>query len=170
MLRMKQVWLQPVLFVSLAILIITAVTIAATVIGPPKTQTLMSGAAQVTPAKCSAGSLYVATDKPLGQQIFVCGGGNAWFQLGSLGKSGGLTMTKGTLDINPAILPTLNSANKFAAEQYLHAGLSLLSPNPQPLCNATVRGTFWYLNNGNSQDSVQVCVYTGFTFAWTKLY
>jgi hypothetical protein len=58
----------------------------------------------------------VALDQPLGQQIYVCNptpSGNGWFQMGTLGGSGGLKMDQGTLDINLAVVPRLTEPPRF---------------------------------------------------------
>jgi hypothetical protein len=122
------------------------------------------------PTTCSIGTLYFATDQPAGQQIYTCSATNTWTQLASLGTSGALAFTAGSLDINTAVVPRLAAANTFSGPNTLSGGLSLLTTSTQPTCSSMSRGTFWYLNNGSSKDNVQVCVYTGSAFAWTNLY
>jgi hypothetical protein len=83
----------------------------------PVTRPLLAGTLKARPTVCAKGSLYVSWDMPLGQQIFVCGGGNAWFQMGTLGCCA-LKMDKGTLDINRAVVPTLDGANRFNGKNW----------------------------------------------------
>lgn len=40
----------------------------------------------------------------------------------------------------------------------------------QPACSSSIRGTFWFQNNGSSQDHVQVCVYSGTAYSWYSIY
>jgi hypothetical protein len=65
------------------------------------------------PATCSTGTLYFATDQPAGQQIYTCSSTNIWTQIVSLGGSGALAFMNGSLDIVPAVVPTLGAANSF---------------------------------------------------------
>ena len=66
------------------------------------------------PSTCATGTLYFATDQPAGQQIYTCSSTNTWTQVVSLGGSGALAFTNGSLDIVPAVVPTLGAANNFA--------------------------------------------------------
>jgi hypothetical protein len=131
---------------------------------------IASGTLSSLPAACALGTLYFVTDQPAGQQLYTCSATNVWTQLVNLGGSGALLFSGGSLDINPAVVPTLTGANTFSGLTTASNGLSLLTPNTQPACSSSIRGTFWYLNNGSAKDSIQVCVYTGSAFAWTSLY
>lgn len=122
------------------------------------------------PANCTTGTLYFATDQPAGQQIYTCSSTNTWTQVVSLGGSGALAFTNGSLDIVTSVVPRLNAADVFSGQVTVQSGLSLLTPNVQPACSTSVRGLFWYQNNGASQDHVQVCVYNGSAYAWINLY
>jgi hypothetical protein len=132
--------------------------------------TITTGTLASQPTTCSVGTLYFATDQPAGQQIYTCSATNSWTQVVSLGTSGALAFTGGSLDINTAIVPRLAAANTFSGLNTVTGGLSLLTSSTQPSCTSTLRGTFWYLNNGSSKDNVQVCVYNGSAFAWVSLY
>jgi hypothetical protein len=131
---------------------------------------IASGTLASMPTTCSAGTLYFATDQPAGQQLFTCSATNVWTQMLSVGGSGALKVTNGSLDINTVVVPQLGVANTFTGFNTMTNGVSLLTSNTQPACAASHRGTLWYLNNGSSKDSVQVCVYNGTAFAWVALY
>lgn len=129
-----------------------------------------SGSLASMPTACAAGTLYFATDQPAGQQLFACSAANVWTQMLSLGGSGALQVTSGSLDINPAIVPQLGVANTFTGFNTMSDGVSLLTSNSQPACSTNTRGTLWFLNNGSSKDDLQVCVYNGTTFTWVNIY
>ncbi|MGH9582733.1 MAG: hypothetical protein ACRD4O_07355 [Bryobacteraceae bacterium] len=131
---------------------------------------IASGTLASMPITCTAGAIYFATDQPAGQQLFTCSSANVWTQMLSLGGSGALQVTNGSLDINTVVVPQLGVANTFTGLNTMTNGLSLLTSNTQPACSASIRGTLWYLNNGSAKDSVQACVYTGSAFAWVSLY
>lgn len=140
-------------------------------VNTPTAYAPLAGKFLLMPNKCSAGALFTAIDQPLGQQLYICGGGNTWFQLGTVGKSGGLLISRGSIDINPAVIPTMQSGNTFLATQTMANGMSLNTENKRPDCSADTPGVFWFLNNHTaSKDSVQVCAYTGSAYSWIKLY
>lgn len=113
--------------------------------------------------------LYVATDQPAGQRLYLCVNGTC-NQQGNLGGSGILQYQNGTLDVNLAVLPRLISANNWAGLQSMLNGLSLQTTNQKPGCDTGTRGMFWFLNNGTAKDSVQACVWTGAAYQWVNLY
>lgn len=117
------------------------------------------------PVICKEGALYVVTDQPSGQQIYICGP-VGFYQFLSLGGSGALLFKGGALDINTVVVPRLGAANHWGATQFMEAGLSLLSPNVQQDCDEDKRGFLWYLNGGDQKDSLQVCMFTGNGYAW----
>jgi hypothetical protein len=121
-------------------------------------------------ASCTAGNLYLATDQPAGQQIYACSSANTWTQNESVGTSGALAVTNGSLDILPSVVPRLMAANTFTGLNTFVSGIQLQSSTAQPSCASAVRGLFWFQNNGSSKDAVQVCVYNGSSFAWISLY
>ncbi len=129
-----------------------------------------AGSLATMSTSCSAGALYLATDQPAGQQIYTCSSANIWTQIGSLGPSGALAFTNGSLDIVTSIVPRLLSANTFTGLNTFSNGIQIQGTGSQPTCGSTTRGVFWYQNNGSAKDSVQVCVYNGSSFAWISLY
>ena len=129
-----------------------------------------SGPLSGIPATCAVGAVYLAGDQPAAQQLYTCSSTNTWTQSLSVGASGALAVTNGSLDIVTSVVPRLNAANVFSGQVSVQNGLSLLSSNAQPTCSSSVRGMFWYQNNSTSQDHVQVCVYTGSAFSWISLY
>jgi hypothetical protein len=145
---------------------VTAVS-TATIGGGPA---ISSGTLASMPTTCTAGTLYFATDQPAAQQLFTCSSANVWTQMLSVGGSGALKVTNGSLDINTVVVPQLGVANTFTGLNAMTDGLSLLTSNTQPACGSSLRGTLWYLNNGSSKDNLQVCVYNGTAFAWVNLY
>ncbi len=74
---------------------------------------LSAGTLAALPAMCASGSLYFATDQPAGQQLYTCSATNVWTQMVSLGGSGALAFTNGSLDIVTAVVPRLAAANAF---------------------------------------------------------
>jgi len=120
---------------------------------------------------CSPGALYFATDQPAGQQLYTCSAANTWTQMVSLGPSGALAYTNGSLDIVVSVVPRLTAANTFSALNAFGNGVQLTTTRiGQPACASSTRGLFWFQNNGASKDSVQICVYSGTGFGWTSLY
>ncbi len=133
--------------------------------------TITSGTLASLPATCTTGTLYFATDQPAGQQIYTCSSANTWTQVVSLGPSGALAYTNGSLDIVTGVVPRLAAANNFSGLAAFSNGLQLTTSTPaQPACASATRGLFWFQNNGGSKDGLQVCVYSGTAFAWTSLY
>jgi hypothetical protein len=65
-------------------------------------------------AACSGNQIFIATDQPAGQQLFICKDGYLTQNL-TLGTSGALTLGPGgALDIVPSVVPTMNSANNYS--------------------------------------------------------
>jgi hypothetical protein len=128
------------------------------------------------PTTCSVGQLYFATDRPLGQDLYICTSANTW-NLGmtptGLGASGGLTMnTSGNLDINTAVVPTLGNPNTFTAQLSAQNGISLKTANTQPGCSSSTQGLIWYLANGSGSTpdtGMQACQYNGSSYAWATV-
>jgi hypothetical protein len=129
-----------------------------------------SGTLSAIPATCTVGALYFATDQPASQQLYTCSSANTWTQYISLGGSGALTFSNGSLDIVTSVLPRLAAANTFSGSNTFSAGVRLTNSIAQPTCDSNGRGLFWFQNNGSTKDSVQVCVYTGSAFSWINLY
>jgi hypothetical protein len=129
-----------------------------------------AGPLPLLPITCTPGQLFVVTSAKAGQQIYVCQANGAWIQFLSLGGSGALLFTGGALDINPAVMPRLAAENSWMALQRLRFGLTLLTAAPQPLCSVDIRGALWYIGGGATKDKLQLCVWTGSTFAWIALY
>ena len=89
----------------------------------------------------------------------------------SLGPSGALAYTNGSLDIVTSVVPRLTAANNFSGLNAFGNGLQLTTTTVgQPTCDATARGLFWFQNNGASKDGLQICVYNGTAYAWASLY
>lgn len=131
---------------------------------------MTSGSLNAMPSACSTGNLYFVTDQPAGQQIYICSAQNSWGQFMSLGGSGALAFTNGTLDVVTSVVPRLAAANSFTGSNTFSNGLTLGSTGAQPACNASSRGTFWFQNNGTSKDSLQVCAYSGSAYTWANIY
>lgn len=132
--------------------------------------TPMAGPLALIPKTCHVGQMYVATDSSLSNQLNICGGGNTWFVMMTLGSYQGLRLNKGVIDINPDVVPRLTVANNFLATQYMLNGISLDTHNDQPTCAAVTRGLMWYADNLGAKDGLQVCVYNGTSFGWISLY
>ena len=132
---------------------------------------ITTGTLAALPATCTAGALYFATDQPAGQQLYTCSSANTWTQIVSLGPSGALAYTNGSLDIATSVVPRLTATNNFAGLNSFSSGVQLTTTTTgQPTCAASVRGLFWYQNNGSSKDSFQICVFNGTSYAWISLY
>ena len=129
-----------------------------------------AGTLSSIPSSCSSGALYVATDQPTGQQLYTCSSSSNWTQFMSLGGSGSLAFTNGSLDIVPSVVPRLTAANNFTGLNTFSNGIRLASSASKPACSVSTRGLFWFLNNGTSKDGVQVCVYDGSSYNWINLY
>ncbi len=149
---------------------ITAVSTAA-VSGGSGGGGVTSGTLASLPATCTPGALYFATDQPAGQQLYTCSSTNVFTQIVSLGPSGALAYTNGSLDIVTSVVPRLTAANNFSGLNAFSNGLQLTTALAgQPACGSGTRGLFWFQNNGGSKDGLQICVYTGSAFIWTSLY
>jgi hypothetical protein len=99
-------------YLALVALLIVAAALSHAQAPTPVAVTVTAGTLQIIPSACDPGSLYVALDQPLGQQIYVCNqsaSGNDWFEMGTLGGSGGLKLEEGTLDLNLAVVPRLTN-------------------------------------------------------------
>ncbi len=131
---------------------------------------LNAGPLATISTSCAPGALYLATDQPAGQQIYSCSSPNVWTQMGSLGPSGALAFTNGSLDIVTSLVPRIPEANVFTGLNTFAKGIQIQGTGSQPSCGSTTRGVFWYQNNGSSKDSIQVCVFTGSSFSWISLY
>jgi hypothetical protein len=118
---------------------------------------------------CNTGDVYLAADQPTGHQIYSCANGS-WSQTINVGASGALAFQDGVLDIVPSVVPTLQNENVFSGLNSFNLGVRLTTPLAQPDCASSLRGLFWFLNNGTAKDSVQVCVWTGAVFSWVSLY
>lgn len=81
------------------------------------------GALSALPSTCTTGSAYFATDAQAGQQIYYCSSTNVYTASVSLGPLNSLLFTNGALDINPSVVPRLQSANTWLAVQTLGAGV-----------------------------------------------
>jgi hypothetical protein len=96
--------------------LVTAVSANAISGGGGSTATaITSGLLSAIPATCTVGQIYFATDQPAGQNQYDCTATNTWTQVVSLGGSGCLAYTGGSLDIVTSCLPRLAAANTFAA-------------------------------------------------------
>ncbi len=122
------------------------------------------------PATCTPGTLYFATDQPAGQQIYTCSSPNTYTQVVSLGASGALAFTNGSLDIVTSVVPRLTATNTFTGLNTFGNGITLGSNSTQPNCTSSTRGLFWFQNNGSSKDTVQVCVFNGTSYTYASLY
>jgi hypothetical protein len=150
---------------------ITAVSTATASSGGGGGGGITSGTLASLPASCTPGALYFATDQPAGQQLYTCSSTNTWTQIVSLGPSGALAYTNGSLDIVTSVVPRLTATNNFSGLNAFSNGVQLTTAAAgQPACGSATRGLFWYQNNGASKDGLQICVYTGSAYAWTSLY
>ena len=131
--------------------------------------TASAGSFSAIPASCIAGSLYLATDQPLGQQLYTCSSSNNWTAVLSVGGSGGLAVTGGSLDIVTSVIPRLTAANNFTGLNTFNGGLRLTG-STLPTCDGSSRGSIYFQNNGSSKDNLKVCVYNGSAYAWVSLY
>lgn len=132
--------------------------------------TTNSGALSAIPGACATGSLFLATDQPVGQQLYTCSSSNGWVAPLSVGPSGALAATDGSLDIVTSVVPRLTAANAFTGLNTFNSGLRLASSTTQPPCDSSARGTVWFQKNGAAKDSLQVCAYSGSAYSWISLY
>jgi hypothetical protein len=53
----------------------------------------------------------------------------------------------------------------------IDGGVRLNATTAKPVtCDATIRGTLWFTNNGSAKDALEVCAFDGSTYAWRTLY
>ena len=122
------------------------------------------------PSSCAAGALYFATDQPTGQQLYTCSSANTWAAVLSVGPSGALAVNGGSLDIVTTVVPRLSAGNTFTGVNTFANSLQLAPSGTQAACSASTRGSLWFQNNGTSKDNLQLCAYTGTTYAWVNIY
>jgi hypothetical protein len=134
---------------------------------------ITSGGLAGLPASCTVGDVYFATDQPAGQQLYDCSATDTWTQIVSIGPSGALAYTGGSLDVNTAVVPLLASANVFPGLNTFSGGLSLPTTAAQPTCSSTTRGYFWIVrgNGTSTSDSLHTCILTSSgTYSWHTVF
>lgn len=129
-----------------------------------------AGTMSAMPSVCASGSLYLATDQPVAQQLYICSSANTWTAAMSVGPSGALAINGGSLDIVTSVVPRLTAANNFNGVNTFNSGLKLNSGVSQATCDASTRGSLWFQNNSSSKDALQICAYSGSAFTWVTLY
>lgn len=92
-----------------------------------------AGALSSIPSTCVTGGIYFATDQPAGQQLYTCSATNVWTQMVSLGGSGALAYSGGSLDIVTSVVPRLAAANHFTGSNQFDGTTTL--------GNVTITGT-----------------------------
>jgi hypothetical protein len=140
------------------------------IIGGNGNSSIAAGPLASISTACTAGTLYLATDQAAGQQIYTCSSANTWTQVLSVGPSGALAITNGSLDVVTSVVPLLPAANTFTGLNTFANGVQIQGTSAQPSCSSTLRGLLWFQNNGSSKDTIQACVYNGSSFAWISLY
>lgn len=108
---------------------------------------ITTGTLASLPSSCTTGTLYFATDQAPGQQIYTCSSSNTWTQVVSLGGSGALAFTNGSLDIVTTVVPRLPAANTFSGlNTFLQPPVIPQSTpaNSSAACNA---GAIWADSN-----------------------
>jgi hypothetical protein len=111
---------------------------------------ISSGTLSVIPSTCSVGATYVATDQPVGQQMYFCTATNTWSQFLALGGSGALTFTNGQLDVVASVVPKLNAANGFTGSNTF-GGTTTLN---NVVINGTCSGTGCATGGGGGGTTV----------------
>ena len=124
------------------------------------------GVLKSIPASCSSGDVYIATDQPALQQLYVCGANNSWSQQGVVGPSGGLMVQNGALDLVPAMIPFLFSTNVFTG--YNQFAVLQVIPNPSdPGCKTSGDvGKQWINNSDPNNTAYTVCLSVNGTIGW----
>jgi hypothetical protein len=130
------------------------------------TTALTSGATSALPATCTTGGVYFATDQPALQQLYTCSATNTWTQMINVGGSGALTITGGSLDIAPNVLPRLAVTNSFTGLNSFAGGVQLPTTGTQPTCSSSNRGLMWVSQGTN--DTLQVCLNVSGTPTWVS--
>jgi hypothetical protein len=117
------------------------------------------------PGTCSVGDLFVWTTQSQGQQLYNCSATNTWSAYTSIGGSGALAYTSGSLDIVASVIPTKAGANTFTGQFRLNSGTSA------PACTSANTGTVFFTNNsGASADHLDVCRYSGSVYGWQNIF
>lgn len=114
---------------------------------------ITAGLTAALPATCTTGAVYFATDQPAGQQVYNCSATNTWTQTLSLGGSGALAFTNGSLDVTNQV-PMIGNANAFTGQNSF-AGGTLIPPvlfSALPTCGS---GTNAGLHRGISDSNTQ---------------
>lgn len=119
-------------------------------------------------SSCNPGALYIATDQPAGQQLYTCSAPNIWTQNLSVGPSGALAVTNGSVDIVPSVVPTLPGTNIFTGLNTF-PGIELQGGS-EPACSLATRGLLWFENNGTAKDSLQICAFDGQNTSWATVF
>jgi hypothetical protein len=133
---------------------------------------LASGPLAKIPSTCTPGSgiyLFFAIDQPAGQQEYQCSATNIWTQLNSLGGSGALVMTGGSLDINTAVISRIAAAENITGVKIFNAPFALATTGSSYACSSATRGYFFMVqgNGTTTGDSLQVCVLgANGTYSW----
>ncbi len=99
------------------------------------TSALASGALASIPSSCTTGALYLSTDQPTGQQLYICSAANSWTQSLSLGGSGALAFANGSLDVVTSVVPRLGAANHFTGSNQLDGNTTLANVTVTGTCN-----------------------------------
>lgn len=94
-----------------------------------------SGNLNAIPSTCSPGALYLSTDQPLGQQIYICSEANSWTPSLALGASGALNLVNGSLDLASGIIPQLPAANHFTGSNQLDGTTTVANLTVTGSCN-----------------------------------
>ncbi len=102
-----------------------------------------TGSLASLPNSCAGGALYFATDQPAGQQIYTCSAANTWTQFLSLGGSGALAVTNGSLDVVTTVVPRLAAANSFSGLNTFSQAPVLPESTPSSSVAACTAGALW---------------------------
>lgn len=118
---------------------------------------LTSGTLVSIPATCTAAQVYFATDQPAGQQDYRCSATNIWTQIVSLGGSGALAYTGGSLDIVTSVVPRLAAPQTFTGLTGF-ASLKFVAGSTPPACAVTADvGNVWLDNTSSTNTRHKTC-------------
>lgn len=118
---------------------------------------ITSGTTAAIPATCSVGQIYFATDATAGQNQYDCTATNIWTQVVSLGGSGCLAYTGGSLDIVTSCLPRLAAVQTFTGLTGFNS-LKLVATGTPPACSVTGDiGNAWLDNTSSVTTHLKMC-------------
>lgn len=141
------------------------ISVTANPLPPASSGAAQTGALAALPASCGSGSLYVATDQPAGEQLYICENGS-WTQFFMPGPSGALAMKDGMLDIVTSVVPRLIAANTWTGANDFNAIQFDATTTAPPCSQSADIGRVWVDSTDPNNTGYKVCLASGGTIQW----